>query len=204
MEFETILRHRRMVRNYLPDPVPDRTLGRIVRAARKAPSAGFSQGHAFVIVTDPNTRGAIADLGGESSYVASGFDPWISRAPAHIVVCIAEEAYHRRYREADKVDSKGQETDWPIPYWWVDAGAALMLILLAAVNEGLAAGFLGTHALPGLSALLDLPLEMTPIGVVTVGYPAPDRRSGSLERGWRPEETVVHWQRWGGRPLEIL
>ncbi|HSL26781.1 MAG TPA: nitroreductase family protein [Acidimicrobiia bacterium] len=199
MEFEAVLKRRRMVRNYSPDPVPPETLHRIVRVARKAPSAGFSQGLAFVIVTEPAVRNAISELAKESSYVASGFDPWISRAPAHIVVCISEQAYHRRYQEPDKLDSEGGEIEWPVPYWWVDAGAALMLLLLATVNEGLAAGFLGTHALPDLRGLLDLPSEVIPIGVVTVGHPAPDRRSSSLQRGWKPEESAVHWQRWGGR-----
>lgn len=196
MEFSEVLDRRRMVRNYQPDPVPAAALERIVRASRKAPSAGFSQGHSFVVVTDPAIRGQIAELAEEPSYVAAGFDPWISRAPAQIVVCISEAAYHRRYQEPDKVDDDGNEIDWPIPYWWVDSGAALMLVLLAAVNEGLAAGFLGVHSNPGLRELLSIPDEVTPIGIVTLGYPAQDRRSGSLRRGWKPEEEVIHWQRW--------
>lgn len=198
MLFEEVLRRRRMVRNYSPDPVPEEVLTRVVEAARKAPSAGFSQGTAFVIVTDPQTRKRIADLAGESSYVAARFDPWISRAPAHIVICVSEDVYHRRYQEPDKTDVDGREIDWPIPYWWVDAGAAMMMVLLAAVNEGLAAGFLGVHSLPGLSNLLSIPSQFIPIGVVTVGRGAPDRRSGSLRRGWRPPAAVIHWESWGG------
>ena len=93
----------------------------------------------------------------------------------------------------------GDEANWPVPYWWVDAGASLMLILLAAVDEGLAAGFLGSHRLPELQAELSIPSDMVPIGVVTVGHPAPDRRSGSLARGRRPRTDVVHHERWGGR-----
>lgn len=196
MEFLEIVDRRRMVRNYQPDPVPDAALERIVRVGRKAPSAGFSQGHSFVVVTDPAIRGQIAELAEESSYMAAGFDPWISRAPAHVVVCISEAAYHRRYQEPDKVNDDGNEIDWPIPYWWVDSGAALMLVLLAAVNEGLSAGFLGVHSTPGLKDLLSIPNDVTPIGIVTLGYPAPDRRSGSLQRGWKPEEDVIHWHRW--------
>jgi len=196
MEFLDVLERRRMVRNYQPDPIPPETLTRILLAARKAPSAGFSQGHSFVVVTDPEIRLDIAQLAEELSYVEAGFDPWISRAPAHVVVCISEEAYHRRYQEPDKVDGEGREIEWPIPYWWVDAGAGLMLLLLAAVNEGLAAGFLGVHSIPGLKELLDIPPEVTPIGVVTLGFGAADRRSGSLSRGWKPSEEVIHWQRW--------
>jgi nitroreductase len=140
-----------------------------------------------------------AELAGEQSYVQTGFDPWISRAPVHIAICVSEEAYRRRYREADKLVD-GPEIRWPVPYWWIDAGASLQNILLAAVDAGLAAGFLGTHAVPGLKDLLGIPDEYTPIGVVTLGHPAPDRRSGSLERGWRPDSEVIHWGRWKGDP----
>jgi nitroreductase len=187
-----------MVRNYLPDPIPIESLNRIVDAGLRAPSAGFSQGLGFVIVTDAGRRRAIAELADEREYVASGFDPWISRAPAHIVISVSEEAYRARYREPDKLGPDGKEIDWPIPYWWVDAGAGLMAILLAAVDEGLGAGFLGVHAVPELALLLHLPPDQLPIGVVTVGRPAPDRRSSSLDRGRRPRESVVHWEMWDG------
>lgn len=195
MEFSEVIARRRMVRNYTDAPVSADALERIVAAGRKAPSAGFSQGQAFVVLTEPGTRQQVADLAGESHYVAMGLDPWISRAPVHIVVCVSEAAYHRRYQEADKL-SDGEEIDWPIPYWWVDAGASMQNLLLAAVDEGLAAGFLGTHAIAGLQELLAIPEEYTPIGIVTIGHPAPDRRSGSLARGWRKPSHVVHAERW--------
>jgi nitroreductase len=73
-----------------------------------------------------------------------------------------------------------------------------MAILLAAVDEGLAAGFLGVHSVPDLADLLGMPEDQTPIGVVTIGHPLPDRRSGSLTRGRRPRATMVHLERWGG------
>jgi nitroreductase len=196
MEFGEVLRRRRMVRNYRPDPVPAEVVDRIVAAGRRAPSAGFTQGQSFVVVTAPELRSAIARLAGEEGYVAAGFHPWISRAPVHIVVCVSEADYHRRYREPDKVDPSGNEIDWPVPFWWVDAGASLMAVLLAAVDEGLGAGFLGVHSIPGLRELLGIPSEVSTIGVVTVGHPAPDRRSGSLARGNRPERQVVHRERW--------
>jgi nitroreductase len=71
-----------------------------------------------------------------------------------------------------------------------------MLILLAAVNEGLAAGFLGSHRMRDLAAELGLPLDQQPVGVITVGHPLPDRRSRSLKRGWVPRDDFVHWERW--------
>lgn len=198
MQFQDVIRKRRMVRNYTNEPIDPASLERLIEAARRTPSAGFSQGQYLVVVTSAETRQAIADLAGEPEYVASGYAPWISAAPAHIVICTSEADYHRRYREADKVDDQGRERAWPVPYWWVDAGASMMLLLLAAVDEGLAAGFLGVHSIPGLRKLLDIPEEVTPIGVVTVGHPAPDRKSGSLQRGWKPRSEVIRFERWTG------
>lgn len=194
MEFSEVVRRRRMIRRYRDEPIDDDALERIVRAGTRAPSAGFSQGQSFVIVTDEATRQAIAELADEPHYVAAGFDPWISTAPAHIVICCSERVYRERYDEPDKYD--GEEQHWPVPYWWVDAGASMQNVLLAAVDEGLGAGFLGVHSIPGLRALLDLPPDVHPIGVVTLGHPAPDRQSGSLARGRR--DGVVHRERWGG------
>src|SRR5688500_1560068 len=196
MGFSDLLARRRMVRNYTSEPVDEAAIDRIVDAARRAPSAGFSQGQRFIVVTDPEVRKQIADAADEPEYVAAGFDPWISSAPVHVVVCVREDDYHERYREPDKL-ADGDEIEWPVPYWWVDAGAALMLVLLAAVDEGLAAGFVGFHALPSIKQILDIPDDVTPIGVVTLGHPAPDRKSGSLKRGRKPKEQTIYRDRWG-------
>jgi nitroreductase len=196
MEFAEVLRKRRMVRNYDGTPVAADALDRVVDAGLRAPTAGNSRGIGFVVVTDAGTRAEIARLAGEPEYVARGFHPWISVAPAHIVITVSEEVYRHRYREPDKLGPGGEEIEWPVPYWWVDAGAALMAVLLASVDEGLAAGFLGIHALPDLTELLSIPSHHTPIGVVTVGHPLPDRRSSSLDRPVPPRSTVVHRERW--------
>lgn len=198
MEFARVLARRRMVRNYTDAPVDEAALDRIADAALRAPSAGNSQAVAVVVVTDHDTRAGIARLAGKDAYVTRGFDPWISKAPAHIVIAVSEKVYRDRYAEPDKLGPDGRQIDWPIPYWWVDAGAALMAVLLATVDEELAAGFLGVHAVPDLAKFLDMPPHYTPIGVVTVGHPAPDRRSASLDRPRRPRREVIHRDRWGG------
>ena len=195
MTFRDVLAKRRMVRNYTDAPVGEASVDRIVEAARRAPSAGFSQGQRFIVVTDPQVRRDIAEAADEPEYVANGFDPWISSAPVHVVVCVREDDYHERYREPDKLDD-GAEIEWPVPYWWVDAGAALMLVLLAAVDEGLGAGFVGFHALPSIKGKLGIPDDVTPIGVVTIGHPAPDRKSSSLKRGRKGREQTVYRDRW--------
>ena len=203
MEFGEVVRRRRMVRNYTDDPVDGDALDRVLDRAQRGPSAGFSQGVSFVVVTDADRRREIARLAHEDEYVNDGFDPWVSRAPVHVVVCVSKATYLERYGEADKggPDSPAATDEgWPVPYWWVDAGASMMLLLLAAVDEGLAAGFLGSHNLQDLSALLDIPDDVAPIGIVTIGHPASDRRSGSLARGRRPD--TVHRERWNGSQRE--
>lgn len=196
MEFKEVLARRRMVRNYQDRRVDPAALDRIAGAALRAPSAGNSQAIGVIIVTDAEIRKAIAEIGDEGAYVSEGFDPWISRAPAHIVLSVSEDIYRARYAEPDKLGPDGEEIGWPVPYWWIDAGASLMAVLLAAVDEGLAAGFLGVHSVPSLAELLGLPEHRHAIGVVTVGYPAPDRRSGSLDRPRPLRDDVIRHERW--------
>ena len=197
MEFSEVVRRRRMVRNYDADrPVSPESISRIVAAAQRAPSAGFSQGQRLVIVTDPDRRKRIAELCHEPEYVAAGFDPWVSRAPVLFIPTVSEQIYHARYQERDKVQDDGTEIDWPIPYWYMDVGATALLVHLAAINEGLAAGFLGLADYTELKSYLNIPPDQQPVGVITVGHPLPDRRSGSLKRGWVPRDDFAHWEKW--------
>jgi len=197
MEFAEAVRRRKMIRSYLDKPVDPDALERILDTARRAPSAGHSQGQYLVVVTDPDIRAAIAELGNEAHYVASGLPPWISTAPVHVVVCIRENDYHARYRESDKLTDGGQEIEWPVPYWWVDGGATMMLVLLAAVAEKLSAGVFGPHRLDGLKELLGIPDDVSPVGVITIGHAASRATTGSAKRGRKPPEAVVHRERWG-------
>ena len=195
MEFADVVRRRRMVRAYDARPVRPEVLDRIVDIARRAPSAGFSQGQSFVVVTGPDLRAAVARACGEDAAAARGLPPWVSTAPALIVPCVRPADYVARYDEPDKLRSR-RPADWDVPWWWVDAGQALMLLLLGAVDEGLAAGLLDVADREALRAALDIPADVTPLGVVTVGHAAPDRRSSSLARGRRARAEVVHDQRW--------
>jgi FMN reductase [NAD(P)H] len=200
IEFKEILKRRRMVRAYEPTPIPRETLERIVGTVRRAPSAGFSQGQRLVVVTDPERRRAIAAAVAEEQYVDQGFAPWISGAGALVVVCTREEDYHERYRQPDKLEG-GEELEWPVPYWHADAGAAGMLILLAAIDEGLAAGVFGipVNRMDRVRELLGLPNDVAIVEVITLGVGAEDRASDTLSsRGTRPRrplEELVRWER---------
>jgi nitroreductase len=198
MEFREVVLKRRMVRNFTDALVDAAVVDRILALARQAPSAGFTQGQAFVVVTQLATKQRIAELCGEANYIAAGFHPFISQAPVLLIPCTSEAAYRRRYQEPDKRSAEETDTDlgWPVPYWHMDLGCTIMLVLLATVNEGLAAGFSGVWDVPALRTLLNLPEEVTPAGVIPLGYPAPDTPSPSLQRGRKPESEYVHRERW--------
>ncbi len=196
MEFKQAALKRRMVRNFSDRGVDPEAIERLLDLARRGPSAGYTQGQSFLVVTQPETKASIAQLCGEAEYLAKGFDPFISGAPALIIPCTSEAAYHRRYQEPDKTGDDGAEIEWPVPYWFMDVGCAVMLILLGAVDEGLAAGFAGAHNLDALRQLLGIPADVTPVGVIPIGHPAPDKRSPSLRRGRKPKEEVIHHESW--------
>jgi len=169
---------------YEPTPVPRERLERIVGTIRRAPSAGFSQGQRLVVVAEPERRRAIAEAVEENYYVEQGLAPWISGAAALVVVCTREDDYHDRYRQPDKLQ-EGEEIAWPVPYWYADAGAAAMLVMLAAIDEGLAAGVFGIPAerMERMRALLELPPDVAIVEVITLGFPAGPRLRSAVEPG---------------------
>ncbi len=196
MEFETAVRKRRMVRNFQRKPVPADLIGSILELALHAPSAGFSQGWAYVVVTEDRLKKKVGDIQGEADFYAGRFHKFVSEAPALIVACVSEKIYHDRYREPDKLKKDGTEIKWPTPYWYFDIGCACMLILLAAVNQGLAAAFTGVFRLDQMKQLLGIPDHFHPVGVISIGYSAEDVKSPSLKRGRRPPKEVVHYEHW--------
>jgi len=201
VEFRELLPRRRMVRHYVAEPIPAATMERIVATVRRAPSAGYSQGQRLVVVTEDEGRARIASVFGDAGWSSDEFEPWLKSAPVHVLVCTREDDYHERYRMPDKLDD-GAEIDWPVPFWFVDAGAALMLLLLAAIDEGLAAGVSGVprETASALAAAFGIPDDVTIVALVTMGAPAPDPRwSAVTSRRTQPRrdtEQVVRWERW--------
>lgn len=197
MEFADVVRTRRMVRHFKPDPIEPEILDRLLRLAQRAPSAGYTQGQSFVIVTDPQMRKAVARLCGEDEHDEEAFGhPWISEAPVQAIACVSEAAYHQRYQEGDKLREDGTEIEWPVPFWFLDIGCSVMVLLLAAVDTGLAAGYAGILDTSALRDLLGIPDDVTPVGVIPIGYAGEDVRSPSLKRGRRSFESFVHRERW--------
>ena len=196
MEFRDVVMRRRAVRRFEDGGVDPGVIEGIARIAQRTPSAGFSQGQRLVVITDPEVRRRVARACGEEEYADLEMGPWISECAAQFVPCVSAEIYHRRYQEPDKVDDEGHEIAWPVPYWFVDVGATMMLIMLAAVDAGLASGFAGAFDPAALRAELGIPEEFVPIGVMPVGRPLPDVRSPSLRRGWISFEEFARFERW--------
>ena len=195
MEFVDTVRNRRMVRTYDPDrPVSRDTIDALLRMAVRAPSAGYSQGWHFLVLDDITSCRTFWD----ATTGDGPADAWLERirtAPALVVVFSDETAYRQRYAEPDKGSTPPDEQDWPVPYWHIDAGMAAMIMLLGAVDASLGALFFGvpSAAWPALRAAFRVPARLAPVGVVSLGYAAPDVRSPSLKRGQRPFESVVSY-----------
>ncbi|MGH3081147.1 MAG: nitroreductase family protein [Gaiellaceae bacterium] len=203
MEFRDVLAGRRSVRTYADRPVPHDVLERITNAAVvRAPSAGFSQGLRLVVVTEAETRREIAVAAAEEELAAKGRPRWKAASPVQIVVLTREDDYHARYQSPDKLKiTGGREIDWPAPYWYVDAGAAAMTLMLAAIDEGLDTAIFGVTDLEAVRRTLGLPDDLSFVVVVTMGYPAeqadePSGGSSVFTERRKPREEVVRWEHW--------
>lgn len=184
-----------MVRNFDTRRVPPELLDHILANAQRAPSAGFSQGWSFLVLDGPEQTGRYWDavLPTESR----GRFPWpgLLRAPVLIIAFANAQAYLERYAERDK-GQRPTAAGWPTPYWHIDTGFAVLLMLLTAVDSGLGALFFAVANIPALRTAFDIPEAFHPIGTVAIGYPLADRRSASLARGRRPSETIIHRGHW--------
>jgi nitroreductase len=192
-----------MVRSFTDEPVPVEALERILDLARRGPSAGYSQGVEFVLVVDAQQRAELSAFEGRGG--GSGVPNFVAQAPAVIVVCTSAEMYRSRYREADKLRIRRDWPDadfWLVPYWYVDAGAAMMLVLLGAVNEGLGAGVagvMGAEEQERLRAVLGIPDDFHAVAMVAIGHEASNARAmrgSAATRRRRRFSDVVHIDRW--------
>ena len=197
MEFTDVVRARRMVRNYDPDrDVSRETVEGLLRLAIRAPSAGFSQGWQFLVLDSAESRGEFWRLttdGGEPDNWLTG----MQSAPVLILALSDKDAYLDRYAAPDKGWTDRDEAHWPVPYWDIDTGMASLLIMLGATDEGLATCFFGVPAErhDQVKAAFGIPERLRIVGVVSLGYGAPDRKSPSLKRGRRELDQVLSYER---------
>lgn len=201
MELRDAFRRRKMVRSFRPDPVPAEVLDDVMRAVLHAPSAGFTQGNEFLVLTDVGAVQEFFDLTDLPEFPMTAEERAVL-PPVVILPLANREAYVSRYTQPDKIAFGLDEADhWPVPFWDIDAGMASMLILLAAVEHGLGALFAGiAHGEAGVLARFGVPAQFHPIGVIHLGYPAEvdeiSAHSSARTRRRRPLEELLHRNGW--------
>jgi nitroreductase len=201
MEFQEVVRRRRMVRSYADRPVDAAVVERVLANALHSPSAGFTQGWAFLLLDSPADVGRFWEACTPPA-AAEEPDSWLRgmrTAPVVIVPLSNKAAYVGRYSEADKARDR-VEARWPVPYWHMDTAMASLLMLLTAVDEGLGACFFGIPAsrTEVFREAFGVPEDHMPIGAVTLGHRTEDLGSpgSAARRGRKPVEEVVHRGRW--------
>lgn len=187
-----------MVRNFTDEPIAAATVDHLLDVARRAPSAGHSQGVSFVVLEGAATS-RYWDRTLPSDRRASFRWPGLLRAPALVVVLCSADRYVARYGEENKARTGlGVDADaWAVPYWWVDAGAVVQNLLLGTTAQGLGACLFGLFE--NERAVLDefgVPGGWRVVGAVAIGHPAPDEPGRSAGRAWRPMDDVVHRGGW--------
>ena len=198
MEFQDVIRKRKMVRSFEDREVPREIVDRILANARKAPSAGFSQPFQFLVF---DGKDEVSRFWAMVNPTREGGWPDLFNAPLMIVCCSVKDLALDRYALPDKGWTDRSESHWPVPYWDIDTAMSAMNILLTVVDAGLGALFFGIFHMQEFKETFGIPERVTPIGAIAIGYPKPkDRPSPSIKVvGRRPAEHFVHRGAWGKR-----
>jgi nitroreductase len=203
MEFADVIKKRRMVRAYTDEPVAPGARDRILRAANRAPSAGFSQGYALMTLEGAGQLAPFWELltryHSDESAAGPSFEP-VTHAPLVVVPLSCKDIYLDRYARQDKGWTDRDEAHWPVPYWDIDTGFTALLMLLAAVDEDLGALFFGIppHQIADFRTLYGVPDQYVPIGAVAIGHPDPKADKGGSARviKRRTVNDLVHRGHW--------
>ena len=202
MEFQQVVDRRRMIRNYAEQPVDPGAIARALRNATRAPSAGFSQGWAFVLLDEPDDVRRYWEATTDAEQLAAP-DAWLAgmlRAPVVVLPCSSKDAYLDRYAEPDKGVTNRDEGRWRVPYWHMDTAMAALLILQTVVDEGLGALFFGipTERIDTVRRSFAIPETHDPIGAITIGHLAGDAglRGSPAHRRRVPLDELVHRGGW--------
>jgi nitroreductase len=171
-----------MIRAFTGEPLAAGTAERLLKAASRAPSAGFSQGYSFLVLEGKEQSAPLWEMLYESETsenATEDADPAqvtaLSTAPLVIVPLASKDVYLDRYAQPGKGWTDRDEARWPVPYWYIDTGFAALLILLTVVDEGLGAVFFGLppENMADFRAQYGVPDQWMPIGAIAIGYPDP-------------------------------
>jgi nitroreductase len=174
---------------------------RVLAAGLRAPSAGFSQGYALLVLdaaADRERFWTVTDTEPETASWSPEVRAGVMRAPVIVVALSCKRVYLDRYAQDDKGWTDRDESRWPVPYWHVDTGMVALLMLLKAVDEGLGALLIGIQpeVIPAFRSEFGVPDDHDPVGVVLFGHPDPAAPVRDLRSRRRAAEDVVHRGRW--------
>lgn len=151
-ELLDLMESRVSVRHYTDEGIKRETLGKILEAARWAPSAGNMQSWEFIIVNEQKLRDKLSQYAYNQEHVRE--------APVCIVVLGDRDKARRKY------DDRGVDL-----YMIQETAAAMQNMLLMAENLGLGAAWVGAFDEESVSNLLDIPKKLRPMSIITLGYP---------------------------------
>ena len=194
MHFQELIKRRRTHRSFSERPVETERISRILYAATRGPSAGFTQGTRILVLNSPASRNRFWNAISTTEWrTKNGAGAKLANAPVIVIVFENRQAYLDRYREPDKAYAQQTcEGDFPAPFWTIDAAFSAMLIQLAAVDEGLGYLFFGLpNGVEALFSAFSIPPHLAPIGALAIGYPASSVASASSQRRARLEYSEI-------------
>jgi nitroreductase len=200
VSFEHVLASRRMCRDYSDQPVPGDVLAHVLRAAFRGPAAGNTAALELLVLRDERVA-AYWDVTLPADRRPVFPWPGLLHAPVLVIPVVRPGAYVERYAEDDKVRTGlgVDESAWPIPYWYVDGGAGVMALLLAAEAAGLGALLFGQFQHEeAVAAAFGVPPDRRALGTIALGWPAqPARPAAASARRGRPDPTtLIHDECW--------
>ncbi len=147
-----LIKARRSIRAFHPDPLTEEQIDALVEAIRWAPSAGNLQSRFFYFITDKQTQRLLARAAWEQYF--------ISEAPLVLVGC-TDARIQARY------GTRGTTL-----YSIMDVSAAVQNVLLVAQALGLGTCWVSAFDEGAVHSILRLPPHLRPIVIVPVGKPA--------------------------------
>jgi nicotinate-nucleotide--dimethylbenzimidazole phosphoribosyltransferase len=200
---QIIAGRRDVRRRFLPTPVPDDVLDRVLQAAHRAPSVGLSQPWDFLVLTDRTVRDRVADhVEEERLRFAASLPPVRARTFSDLKVEAIRESPMNLVvtstLERGGAHVLGRFTQPEMAHY--STCLAVENLWLTARAEGLGVGWVSFYRPAVLSSILGLPAHAVPIAYLCVGYveefdPAPELQL----RGWatrRPLAWAVHKESW--------
>jgi nitroreductase len=151
MDIHQVIKERKSIRKYRPDPVPAEKLAAVLDAMRLAPSGKNAQPWRFIVVRDAGLKEKLVE--------ACNGQRFVGEAPVVVVGCGWEQKAYSKMGG----------------YWnslSVDVAIALDHLALTAVAEGLGTCWIGSFKEDTVREILGIPQEVKVIALMALGYPA--------------------------------